>query len=1800
MALQRETTGDLSSGGSALFRRLVSTFVVAGAVIAAQRTTSAQTAIAFAQANSATPQATSTSVAIKYTSPQTAGSLNVVIVGWNDATAQVQAVVDTSGNVYQRAVGPTVRVGAATQSIYYSANIAASPANGNTVTVTFSPGASHPDVRIAEYRGVSAATPVDVTVAAQGSSSTSSSGNVATTYANDLLVGANMVQTRTPSADSPFTSRIITHPDGDILEDRIVTSTGTYNASASLSASGWWIMQLVAFRAASTSADTQPPTAPGTLVPTIVSSTQINVTWSAATDNTGVTGYHVERCAGVGCSAFLQVGTPTTNTFSDTGLSPSTSYSYRVRANDAANNLGPYSAVATATTPGGADTQPPTAPGIPVLTVVSNGQINLTWSAATDNVAVVGYRVERCAGTACTAFALAGTPASTTFNDAGLSASTSYSYRISAFDAASNIGPYSSTASAITSATAGISLVQHTSKDAGTTTSSTLAFAANAAAGNWIGVAIRAGQSGQTLTVTDNRGNTYRKAIQLNETTDGTTLAIFYAENIAGGATTVSIADTIAGGTLRFAILEYAGIALSNSLDGAASAQGTSANVVSSAAITTVAGDLAIGVLSTANPQTLTTGSGWAIEERVPSAPNTKLAVEDQTQAAAGPLSVNGTLSSADSWGAAVAAFRAAAAGPLPPADLTIVSSHSGAFSAGQIGATYTLRVTNSGAGPTTGTVTVTDVLPPAMTATAITGASWTCTQPAGPCSRSDTLSSGASYPALTMTINVAANAPPSVTNGASVSGGGDANTANNTASDVTVIAVSDIQPPSAPGLLSAVAPNGTHVNLSWGPATDDTGVVDYRVERCDGVCVDTGFVRIATPTGTTFSDSGLAPNTIYSYIVRAEDAAGNIGPYSNVATITTLSTIPELIAAYAFDEGSGSTVTDLSGNGRTGTIANATWVTAGKFGKALSFNGTNARISVPDAATLHLTTGMTLEAWVNPSAVTSAWRDVIYKGNDNYYLMATAAQNGLPAAGGTFGGANVNLLGTSALPVNTWTHVASTFDGATLRLYVNGALVSSVAQTAALTSSTNPLEIGGDSIFGQFFSGMIDEVRVYSVALAPSQIQADMTKPLGASNPAVSFSLPGINFGSLATGSISAVQGVTVTNTGTANLAVSSVSITGPNPGDFSQTNNCGAVLAPAATCSVSITFAPVATGARSATLSVADNAPGTPQTVPLTGTGTGFSVTPRVSVLTPALSQQFSTTGGNSGSPVWSVDGVQGGSQAAGTITSAGLYLPPATQGVHTIGYTDAAHSSSATAYVTSYPGTFTHHNDNLRTGQNLGEIVLTPSNVGSTTFGKLFSYNLDGLSMASPLYVAGVSVPGQGVHNVVYVATQHDSVYAFDADGLSAAPLWQKSFLTSGVTTVPASDTGECCDIAPEIGITGTPVIDSASGTLYVVAKTKEGTAYRQRLHALDIATGAEKFSGPMLIQASAPGSGQGSSGGAVPFDALHENQRPALLLNNGVVYIAFGSHGDIQPYHGWVLGYNATTLQQTMAVNLSPNAEGGGIWQANGGPAADAAGNIYVVTGNGTFDTTSSNRKNYGDSMVKISPGGAVVDFFTPHDQGTINANNFDLGAAGAMLLPDQPGPHTHMMISGGKNNTVYLVDRDNMGGYNTNNDSQIVQSLVDVFPYGSPEPGNYSSPVYFNGTIYFGPIRDSVQAFRLTSGGLLPTSATSLTTDIFNYPGATLAISANGSSNGILWAIQRNGDCGVELTCGSAAPGVLKAYDASNLAVQLYGSDQAAGGRDTLDYATKFSVPLVANGKVFVSSMSKLTVYGLLP
>jgi hypothetical protein len=525
------------------------------------------------------------------------------------------------------------------------------------------------------------------------------------------------------------------------------------------------------------------------------------------------------------------------------------------------------------------------------------------------------------------------------------------------------------------------------------------------------------------------------------------------------------------------------------------------------------------------------------------------------------------------------------------------------------------------------------------------------------------------------------------------------------------------------------------------------------------------------------------------------------------------------------------------------------------------------------------------------------------------------------------------------------------------------------------------------------------------------------------------------------------------------------------------------------------------------------------------------------------------------------------------------------------------------NATVYVTNYSGVYTYHNDNMRTGADLSETALTPSNVNSSSFGKLSSYPLDGLTYSSPLYVPNVNIPGQGYHNVVVAATEHDSVYAFDADGRGSNPLWHDNFTNpaAGVTTVPTSDVDSGPapqDIPNEVGITMTPVIDPTTNTIYVVAKTKEvsggTTNYVQRLHALDLTTGAEKPGSPVVITATVSG---------VTFNPLRENERSAGLISNGVLYLAFTSHADVSPWHGWVLGYNVSTLQQVMAWNSAPAAGQAAIWNDGDGIATDSTGSLYFSTGNGTFDANTGGT-DYGDSMIRLSTSGTVQDYFTPSNQATLTSQDLDLSSGGVLLLPDQPGTTPHEMISAGKDGTVYLVNRDNMGTYNSNTNN-VIQSLVNIFPNNQSDPtggGNFSSPVYFNGSVYFSPVNHTVQAFSLTNGRL-STSPTSQSPETYgvggtncngNCPdrGGTMSISANGTSNGILWTLQTQG-------IQSGIPGILHAYDATNLANELYNSNQA-GTRDQLNDWDKFTVPIVANGHVYVASNNQLTIYGLLP
>jgi hypothetical protein len=572
-------------------------------------------------------------------------------------------------------------------------------------------------------------------------------------------------------------------------------------------------------------------------------------------------------------------------------------------------------------------------------------------------------------------------------------------------------------------------------------------------------------------------------------------------------------------------------------------------------------------------------------------------------------------------------------------------------------------------------------------------------------------------------------------------------------------------------------------------------------------------------------------------------------------------------------------------------------------------------------------------------------------------------------------------------------------------------------------------------------------------------------------------------------------------------------------------------------------------------------------------------------------------------------------GGGFNTHTATNASFSSP--TAGVYTITATsvaDASKSASVTIGVTDLPGVFTYHNNLSRDGSNPREYALTITTISASTFGKLFSCTVDGAIYTQPLWVANLTINGSQ-HNVVFVATQHDSLYAFDADASPCVTLWHVNLIdvnhggTAGEISVPADPVGYLVgsgfgDIMPEVGITGTPVIDPTSRTLYVVSKSviPSGPIFYQRLHAIDLITGNEEVGSPVVLAGSYPGTGDGSS--ITSFHPREENQRAGLALVNGLVYIAWGSHEDTAPFYGWVMAYNAKTLEQVATFNVDPNVGYGGIWMSGGAPAADSSNALYLITSNGTFDanTSTSPQKDYADSFLKLSSGLTVLQYFTPSDQAGEDSNNNDFGSGGAAILVDEPSaPVPHLVIGGGKDGYLYLLNRDAMGGIGDSNSWQRFDLGNSIFATGA----------FWNGRYYLAGVSGHLRSYSFDSlSGKFDVSNIVQSAGTFGYPGSTPSVSASGSSNGIVWALDNSSFCTLESpSCG---PAILHAYDAMNVTSELWNSAEGAG--NTAGNAVKFTVPTVANGKVYVatrgnnsggdssssSTPGELDVYGLLP
>ena len=749
-------------------------------------------------------------------------------------------------------------------------------------------------------------------------------------------------------------------------------------------------------------------------------------------------------------------------------------------------------------------------------------------------------------------------------------------------------------------------------------------------------------------------------------------------------------------------------------------------------------------------------------------------------------------------------------------------------------------------------------------------------------------------------------------------------------------------------------------------------------------------------------------------------------------------------------------------------------------------------------------------------------------------------------------GNTTVSFTGTSG----TLSHMAS------LALVVGPAADFSLTVTPASQSVT----IGGPSASVSLLATATNGF-MGSITVAVNGLPAGVT-----ANPTTIVLTPGT------------AQPVTLAATPGAAAGIATVSFAGSS-GTLSHSTNLALTVAPAppptVTPDFSLSVSPSSqsltigsAGASVSLLATAANGFNGNVAIAVSGLPTGVTASPAIVTLTPGTAQ--------------SVTLVTGTTAAAGSAT------------VTFIGTSGSLSHSANLALTVAAPVTptgidvVTYHYDNTRQGINDKETVLTTSNVNSNKFGLLGVYSADGLVDAQPLYVGGLTIgKASKTANVIYVATEHDSVYAFDA--ATGKQYWKSTVLGSGETT---SDDHGCGQITPEIGITSTPVIDrsyGAHGAIFVVGMTKDANGgYHHRLHALDLTTGAELNGSPTEITATYPGTGQGSQNGTVIFAPGQYAERVGLLLLNGTIYMGWTSHCDLAPYTGWVMGYSEANLAQTKVLNLTPNGSEGSIWMSGYGLAADTSGNIYLADANGTWDNGFDGKglpssHDYGNALLKLSTssGLAVSDFFEPYNTTTESDNDIDMGAGGAMLLPDltdSTGATRHLLVGAGKDTNIYIANRDDMGNFNQANNSELYQELPNALANGA-----WSGPAYFNNTVYYAGQNDVLKAFSITNAKLNSTPA-SVSSTVFGYPGATPSVSANGTANGIVWAVES----------GSSSPAVLHAYDASNLSNELYNSTMAAKGRDAFGNGNKFITPVVTNGMVFVGTPNGVAVFGLLP
>ena len=1046
-------------------------------------------------------------------------------------------------------------------------------------------------------------------------------------------------------------------------------------------------------------------------------------------------------------------------------------------------------------------------------------------------------------------------------------------------------------------------------------------------------------------------------------------------------------------------------------------------------------------------------------------------------------------------------------------------------------------------------------------------------------------------------------------------------------------------------------------VNVPTG-ATDGNVVVTVGTLSSPGVMFT---ISSAGPTITTVSPNSGAPGTAVTITgtnFGATQATSTVTFGGTVATTTSWSatSIGVTVPAGATTGAVAVTVGGLVSNGVTFTVP-APAITSlnpasGLAGAAVTITGTNFGTTQGTSTVKFNGTTATVTSWSNTSIAVTVPSGAT-TGNV-VVTVGTQASNGVsftvttPAPTITTLNPTSGAVGSSV--VITGTNFGATQGTSTVKF--NGTTATATAWSATSITATVPTGATTGNVVvtvnGQASNGVAFTVST------PAPVITSLNPTSGVAGAAVTIT--GTNFGTTQGTSTVKFDGTTAAVTSWSNTSIAvtvpsgaatgnvvvtvgtqasngvSFTVTTPAPTITTLNPTSGAVGssvvitgtnfgATQGTSTVKFngtTATTTAWGATSITATVPTGATTGNVVVTVSGqasNGVSFTVTsgsitvsisPKRAGLTVTQTLAVTATTNDGAGVTWTATGgsFSSGSSLTGVpvtytaASSAGSYTITATS------KTDTSKSASITVGVTDLAGVATYHNNLLRDGTNTREFALTTGTVASATFGKLFSCAIDGAAYAQPLWVAHLSIGG-GTHNVVFVATTHDSVYAFDADNsASCTTYWHKQLVNSGETYVNYGDVASG-DVEPDIGIIGTPVIDTASQTLYVVSKSKtSGTSCTpssscfQRLHALNLLDGSEKFGGPYSLTTAitVSGNGDGSSGGVVPFDTLHENQRPGLALVNGIVYITWASHGDNTPYHGWVIGFTASNIGAgpTSVWNSTPKLisgtanSDGGIWMSGGAPAADSSNDLYFLTGNGSYDGVT----NYGDSTIRLTASGGlhVKDHFTPYNQGSLSSNDQDHGAGGAAVLVDpSAGPVPHLLIGGGKSGTLFLINRDNMGGYNSSSNN-VVQSL-------SVGSGIFATPAFWNNTLYIAGTSGHLNqySFNTTSGQFSLSHSSSHT---FAFPGSSPSVSSSSaSSGGIVWALDNSQYCTEQSPgCG---PTVLHAYDATNVSsTELWNS--STSGNDNAGDAVKFTVPTIANGKVYVGTRSELDVYGLKP